>query len=92
MTATQTNERHQLIRTIFESLDTNDPNASMNIRDAFHTIWDQLYELGEQLDSAASKFDGQRRGLLLEENRRIQTMIAILHESYLPKVMPDESN
>ena len=91
MTTTQENERHQIIRSVFESLDAHEPNTAINIRDAFHTVWDQLYELSEQLETAASKFEGNRKGLLLEECRRLQTMTTILHESYLPVIMPDET-
>ena len=90
MTTTQDNERHQIIRSVFESLDVSDPNIALNIRDTFHTVWDQLYELGEHIELAAAKFDGKHKGLLLEECRRLQTMMTILHESYLPVVMQDE--
>ena len=92
MTAKQENERHQIIRSVFESLDASDPNIALNIRDAFHTVWDQLYELGEHIELAAALFDGKRKGLLLEEYRRLQTMMTILHESYLPAIMPDEDS
>ena len=90
MTTTQENERHHIIRSVFESLDASDPNIALSIRDAFHTVWEQLYELGEHIEYAASKFEGNRKGLLLEEHRRLQTMMTILHESYLPAVMQDE--
>jgi hypothetical protein len=90
MIKTQENERHQIIRSVFQSLDASDPNTAINIRDAFHTVWDQLYELGEHIELAATMFDSKRKRLLLEEHRRLQTMMAILHESYLPVIMPDE--
>jgi len=92
MTATTENERIDTIQSIFESLDTNDPNTSMNLRDTFHTLWDQLHELCEHLQYAASKFDGNQKILLLEENRRVQTMMTILHGSYMSAIMPDEIN
>ncbi len=92
MTTTQENERHQIIRSVFESLDASDANTALNIRNAFHTVWDQLYELSERIELTATMFDGKRKGLLLEEHRRLQTMMAILHESYLPVVMPDEEH
>ncbi len=35
MNATPENERHQLIRSIFQKLDSDEPVEAMNIRDAF---------------------------------------------------------
>jgi hypothetical protein len=91
MNATPENERHQLIRSIFQKLDADEPVEAMNIRDAFHAVWDRLFYLGEYLESAATKFDGKEKSLLLEEYRRIQMAIAILGESYIPVVMPDDA-
>ena len=91
MTTTHENERHILIRRIFEELDSRAPNDAQDIRDAFHTVWDKLFYLGEHLESAATKFHGKEKGLLVEEYRRMQIAIAILGESYIPVVMPDDA-
>ena len=92
MNATPENERHQLIRSIFQKLDADEPVEAMNIRDAFHAVWDRLFYLGEYLESAASQFEGSERSFLLEEQRRMKTALAIVRESYLPVIMPDETN
>lgn len=92
MTANNENERHEIIRSIFQTLDKNEPTEAANMRDSFHTVWEQLYQLGEHLESNASQFTGKQKQLLLEEHRRIQTMLNILSESYLPVVMPDDTN
>ncbi len=92
MNATTENERHQLIRSIFQKLDADEPVEAMNIRDAFHAVWDRLFYLGEYLESAASQFEGSERSFLLEEQRRMKTAMAIVSESYLPVIMPDETN
>lgn len=91
MTTTQENERHLLIRRIFEDLDSREPNDAQDIREAFHLVWDKLFYLGEYLESAATKFDGKEKVLLLEEYRRVRTAIAILGESYVPVIMPDDA-
>ena len=91
MTAAEKNEDYETIKSIFRQLDANEPNAASNIRDAFHTVWDQLYELGEHLAFAATIFDGQRKGLLLQEYQRIQNLMYNLHESCLPEIMPDDA-
>jgi hypothetical protein len=91
MTTAQENERHILIRGIFEELDSREPNEAQEIRDAFHTVWDKLFYLGEDLESAATKFDGKEKSLLLEEYRRMQMAIAILGESFIPVIMPDDA-
>lgn len=92
MNATPENERHQLIRSIFQKLDADEPVEAMNIREAFHSVWDRLFYLGEYLESAASQFEGSERSFLLEEQRRMKTAMAIVGESYLPVIMPDETN
>ena len=92
MTTAHENERHILIRRIFEQLDLREPSEAQDIRDAFHTVWDKLFYLGEYLESAASQFEGSERSLLLEEQRRMKTAMAIVSESYLPVIMPDETN
>ena len=92
MNATPENERHQLIRSIFQKLDADEPVEAMNIRDAFHAVWDRLFYLGEYLESAASQFEGSERSFLLEEQRRMKTAMAIVGESLLPVIMPDETN
>jgi len=92
MNATTENERHQLIRSIFQKVDADEPVEAMNIRDAFHAVWDRLFYLGEYLESAASQFEGSERSFLLEEQRRMKTAMAIVSESYLPVIMPDETN
>lgn len=92
MTETQENERNEIIRSVFESLDASDPNIALDIRDAFHTVRDQLYELCEHIELAAAMFDGKRKGLLLEEHRRLQTIKTMLHESCLPEIMPCEDS
>ena len=92
MNATPENERHQLIQSIFQKLDADEPVEAMNIRDAFHAVWDRLFYLGEYLESAASQFEGSERSFLLEEQRRMKTAMAIVSESYLPVIMPDETN
>lgn len=92
MNATPENERHQLIRSIFQNLDADEPVEAMNIRDAFRAVWDRLFYLGEYLESAASQFEGSERSFLLEEQRRMKTAMAIVGESYLPVIMPDETN
>ena len=91
MATTHENERHIIIRRIFEQLDLREPSEAQDIRDAFHTVWDKLFYLGEYLESAATKFDGKEKSLLLEEYRRMQMAIAILGESYMPVVMPDNA-
>jgi hypothetical protein len=91
MATTHENERHILIRRIFEELDSREPNEAQDIRDAFHTVWDKLFYLGEFLESASMNFDGKEKCLLLEEYRRMQMSIAILGESYIPVVMPDDA-
>ncbi len=65
MNATPENERHQLIRSIFQKLDADEPVEAMNIRDAFHAVWDRLFYLGEYLESAASQFEGSERSFLV---------------------------
>ena len=92
MNATTENERHQLIRSIFQKLDADEPVEAMNIRDAFHAVWDRLFYLGEYLESAASQFEGSERSFLLEEQRRMKAAMAIVSESYLPVIMPDKTN
>lgn len=92
MNAKPENERHQLIRSIFQKLDTNEPVEAMNIREAFHAVWDRLFYLGEYLESAASQFEGNERSLLLEEQRRMKTAMEIIGESYVPVIMPDETD
>ena len=92
MNATTENERHQLIRSIFQKLDADEPVEAMNIRDAFHAVWDRLFYLGEYLESAASQFEGSERSFLLQEQRRMKTAMAIVSESNLPVIMPDETN
>ena len=92
MNAIPENERHQLIRSVFQKLDTNEPIEAINIRDAFHAVWDRLFYLGEYLESAASQFEGNERSFLLEEQRRMRTAMEIMGESYLPVIMPDETN
>ena len=92
MNTTPENERHQLIRSIFQKLDADEPVEAMNIRDAFYAVWDRLFYLGEYLESAASQFEGSERSFLLEEQRRMKTAMAIVSESYLPVIMPDETN
>jgi hypothetical protein len=91
MTTTHENERHILIRRIFEELDSREPNDAQDIRDEFHTVWDKLFCLGQYLESAATKFDGKEKSLLLEEYRRMQMATTILGESYIPVVMPDDA-
>ncbi|MCY2977238.1 MAG: hypothetical protein NTU79_01055 [Planctomycetota bacterium] len=91
MTTAHENERHILIRRIFEELDSREQNEAQDILDAFHTVWDKLFYLGENLESAATKFDGKEKSLLLEEYRRMQMAIAIVGESYIPVIMPDDS-
>lgn len=89
MPTVRTTQKHEPIIRVFQELDAAEINLASTIREDFQAVWDRLFRLGESLVEAACKLDAEQKELMMQEYRRVQIMVAILHESELPAIMPD---